>query len=156
MFQEASSFNKNISNWDVSKVQDMRFMFQGATNFNQNIHKCRLLRNFITAVSGPGSWTYVNLEEMFTDATAMLAAYSPLSNEWVVYNATGAGPATPSSNWFYYCPADDAEFKIALEFYWRPNGASGTPPANGVSRNVGHHRGRLSTTYNNMEHHSYY
>lgn len=37
MFYDASSFNGNISNWDVSSVTDMGWMFNGATSFNQDI-----------------------------------------------------------------------------------------------------------------------
>ena len=37
MFNGATSFNKNISSWNVSKVANMTSMFQGATSFNQNL-----------------------------------------------------------------------------------------------------------------------
>ena len=37
MFQNATSFNQSISNWDVSNVYYMAAMFQGATSFNQNL-----------------------------------------------------------------------------------------------------------------------
>jgi surface protein len=37
MFYGASSFNQNISGWNVSKVTNMTHMFYGASSFNQNI-----------------------------------------------------------------------------------------------------------------------
>ena len=38
-FYKASSFNGNISNWNVSNVTDMGSMFYNATSFNQNLSK---------------------------------------------------------------------------------------------------------------------
>ena len=37
MFEGATDFNQNISSWDVSKVTNMESMFQGANAFNQPI-----------------------------------------------------------------------------------------------------------------------
>ncbi len=37
VFKDASTFNGDISDWDVSKVTDMSDMFRGANVFNQNI-----------------------------------------------------------------------------------------------------------------------
>ena len=37
MFQGATSFNQDLSDWDVSHITDMRNLFQGATSFNGDI-----------------------------------------------------------------------------------------------------------------------
>ena len=37
MFQDATAFNQNIANWDVSSVTDMNSMFTNVTAFNQDI-----------------------------------------------------------------------------------------------------------------------
>ena len=36
-FENQSSFNGDISLWDVSSVTNMRYMFQNAVSFNQNL-----------------------------------------------------------------------------------------------------------------------
>ena len=39
MFYECGAFNQDISNWNVSNVKDMRFMFYGCKSFNQDISR---------------------------------------------------------------------------------------------------------------------
>ena len=74
MFQNATSFNSDISSWDVSNVTNMRSMFNGATSFNQDI----------------SSWDVSNVTSMsfmFSDATS----FNQDISSWDVSNVTYMG-----------------------------------------------------------------
>ena len=71
MFEGATSFNKDISDWTVSNVTYMQFMFQGATAFDQDI----------------SDWTVSNvtrMDSMFYGATA----FNQDISDWTVSNVT--------------------------------------------------------------------
>ncbi|WP_127137614.1 BspA family leucine-rich repeat surface protein [Flagellimonas oceanensis] len=57
MFRDATSFNGDISGWDVSKVTDMAYLFDNATSFDQNL-------------SGWDVSNVTNMRDMFRAATS--------------------------------------------------------------------------------------
>jgi surface protein len=57
MLFEATSFNQDLSGWDVSQVTNMSYMFHGATSFNQDL-------------SGWDVSQVTNMGSMFYDATS--------------------------------------------------------------------------------------
>ena len=70
MFNNASAFNQDISGWDVSNVTNMGAMFRQATSFNQNI----------------GGWDVSNstaMYHMFNEASAFNNGGSNSINNWV-------------------------------------------------------------------------
>ena len=81
MFRNATNFNQDISNWNVSNVTNMTAMFRNSTNFNSHIE--------LWTVSSTNTLT-----DMFRDATAMNSANSSRST----FNTDGNG--TPSYQFF--------------------------------------------------------
>ena len=99
MFRSASVFNQNISNWDVSNVENMRGMFREADDFNnpignwdvssvRNMYEMFLQANDFN--QNIGSWTtssVTNIERMFRRARAF-------------NNGEAAGNSNRPLNWF--------------------------------------------------------
>ena len=74
MFQDASSFNGNVSSWNVSQVTTMYSMFQNAAAFNQTLNSWD-----VSSVAEMGS--------MFQDA----AAFNQPLNSWDVSSVAEMG-----------------------------------------------------------------
>ena len=109
MFEGAASFNKDISKWDTNKVTNMDKMFKAATNFNQNLSK----------------WCVTNLSTEPTDFVTGSACDSdkkpkwgtwpdcPLIGEWELDSLTFSNGGSPYGDGEIACEtAPEAELKI--------------------------------------------
>jgi surface protein len=69
MFANATSFNGNISSWNVSSVTNMNGMFLSATAFNQNIGSWNVsnVNNFLSFMIGKTFTDYsaTNLDAIY-------------------------------------------------------------------------------------------
>ncbi len=96
MFREASSFNGNISSWDVSRVTNMSRLFQDASSFNGNISSWNV--SAVTDMSAMffdassfnqplGSWDVSSVTTMRSMFTSAHSFNQPL-NAWDVSAVT--------------------------------------------------------------------
>merc|ERR1719182_467006 len=79
MFCGASSFKGDLSNWDVSSVKDMNYMFRGASSFNGDLSNWHVSSvkdmNWMFAYapsfnSDLSKWDVSSVEYMFYDASS--------------------------------------------------------------------------------------
>ena len=97
MFWGATSFNGDLSGWDVSQVTDMSQMFNNATTFNQdisgwnvaNVRNMRAMFFKAAAFSGSrlGEWNVANVEDMSYMFSNTSAPSADISN-WNVSKVT--------------------------------------------------------------------
>jgi surface protein len=105
MFEDAESFNGDISDWDVSSVTDMRGTFEDASSFNRDIstwnvsNVTRMGGMFARATSFNqpiGSWDVSSVTDMgfmFLDATA----FDQDIGAWDVSSVDDSNPNFPDS-----------------------------------------------------------
>ena len=96
MFAEASAFNGDISDWDVSSVRDMNRMFSRATSFDQPLDGWDVSKvtdmggMFAVATSFNGNLSSWNVSSVITMRNMFYAASSFVQslNDWDVSNVT--------------------------------------------------------------------
>jgi len=99
MFRNASSFNQNISFWNMSNVTRMDYMFDGASSFNQpigswdvsNVTGMQAMFNGASSFNQPiGSWDVSNVNDMFVMFSGASSFNQPIGS-WDVSNVTNMG-----------------------------------------------------------------
>jgi surface protein len=135
LFFQATTFNQNISSWDVSKVTDMNNMFRGidSSKFNQNIGSWDVSK--VTEMGGMffqatsfnqniGSWNVsnvTNMSSMFAFAKLSIANYDSLLIGWSTITSSedslkqGVAFDAGSSK---YCNGASARASIISNYGW--------------------------------------
>ena len=118
MFKDATSFNGNISDWDVSNVTNMTFMFYGAASFNGDISDwdVRKVTNMNNMFCGAASFNQdiSNWKEKLGSVTDMSFMFD--SAESFDQNLSGWDVARKYTvNMFKDCPIEDKNKPKGLE-----------------------------------------
>ncbi len=121
MFNGCSSFNQDISNWNVSSVQNMSSMFKGCTTFRQSLTdwdvSSVLSSGFSAMFEGTGYWPQDNYSTASGDSY-MLYTWSP---SWYSRNSNWSPTEANMQVLFYKretSNADDTSLLQAVEEYF--------------------------------------
>ena len=89
MFNSASSFNGDISKWDVSRVTDMEEMFSGASSFAQT-----LCGAWLTSTADKGGIFDGSSGEICTTTSTSISTMSTAYTTASMFTATSNGKTT--------------------------------------------------------------
>lgn len=81
MFQNATSFNKPLGSWDVTNVQDFGYIFYEANSFNQDLSTWNISNNY-------------SMDQMLSYSFLSTTNYNNALNYWAQFTYTG----------YYYYP----------------------------------------------------
>ena len=116
MFEGATDFNQNLSTWNVSKVKYMNSMFERATSFNQNL----------------GKWVIAeeaSLSNLFKDSGMDCTNYSNTLKGWAE-NPNIGQYVSLSSNRKYGVGAEVYRDKLMNDKKWSISGDTFDPSCN--------------------------
>ena len=130
MFSDASSFNGNISSWDVSNVTSMANMFNSASSFNQDIGDWKV--DNVTNMAGMfnnasafnqdiSNWKVSNvtfMANMFFNITLSTANYDALLIEWSKLSLQNGVTFHGGNSKYSAGAAATARQKIIDDFSW--------------------------------------
>jgi len=132
MFEKATSFNQDVSNWNVTSIHDFRKMFKGATNFDQNIRGWN-----VTTTNNLTTGMFMN------SAIVSNPNYQYIPNGWVGSIANGS----PNNSIFFsnvaamppFIPLSNSHFIQGLNYYFDSGTTQPLPPSStyATASNVG-------------------
>ena len=105
MFRGATSFNQDISQWNVSDVTKMKYMFYDATTFDQNI----------------GQWDIFSVKDMdymFVRTTLSTANYDAILQGWSSQRLQ-SHVDFHGGNSRYSSASESARNILVNTYYWR-------------------------------------
>ncbi|WP_416867652.1 MAG: FG-GAP-like repeat-containing protein [Imperialibacter sp.] len=138
MFKDATSFNQDLSSWDVSGVADMFFMFNNAASFNQdlslwNVASVTSMANMFTDASSfnqsLGAWDISNvtaMNGMLDNSGLSVANYDNTLIGWAalpIANIIDLG-----ASGLIYCSAASARASLISGYTWTFTGDSQNCP----------------------------
>ena len=132
MFAGATSFNGNLSSWDVRTITNMSIMFSGTTSFNQDLSSWdvsavtsmpNMFKNATSFNQDLSSWeltSVTQLKDMFNNSAITKDTYDKILIGWAANSNTpnsvdlGSVPA-------YYCEGEDARNALIVNKFWTIN-----------------------------------
>jgi len=104
MFKNATAFNQDISEWDISRITYLQEIFYGATAFDQDLSKWN--------ISNVYDWS-----DILKNAELSTANYNALLNGWILFDLPSY-KNFHAGNSKYTQAGEAARTKLVEDFNW--------------------------------------